>query len=68
MIRLAPAAISDLERLRNFLYPENPRAAQRAMRAVWNKIELIERFPDMGHSTKAQDMRQTFVRSASGAM
>ncbi len=62
MIRLAPGAVSDLERLRNFLYPENPKAAQRAMRAIWNKIELIARFPEMGVPAKAPDIRQTFVR------
>jgi hypothetical protein len=45
MIAFAPEAISDMQRLYEFLKSENPGAAPRAMSAIWQKLELVEAMP-----------------------
>jgi plasmid stabilization system protein ParE len=62
MIRFAPKAIADMQRLRGFLYPNDPRAAQRAMEAISRKIRLLEEFSQLGLPTSSRDVRQTHVR------
>jgi plasmid stabilization system protein ParE len=57
MILFAPEAISDAQRLFDFLKPENPTAANRAMAAIWKKLELIEFMPGLGYRTKAPRLR-----------
>lgn len=43
-----PAAIRDLERLREFLRPRNPAAAERAANAIIQGIHALEELPHIG--------------------
>ncbi|NYS62391.1 type II toxin-antitoxin system RelE/ParE family toxin [Vreelandella salicampi] len=44
----APAAVRDLERLREFLRPKNPAAAERAAREIVHGIQELGKFPHIG--------------------
>lgn len=44
----APAALRDLERLREFLRPKNPAAAERAAEAIIQGIQELGKFPHIG--------------------
>ncbi len=61
MIIFAPEAISDAKRLYEFLKPENPEAAMRAMAAIWNKLQLVECMPGLGYRTRSPLIRQIGV-------
>jgi plasmid stabilization system protein ParE len=62
MIVFSSDAIADAQRLYEFLRPENPDAAARAMAAIWNKLELIEQMPSLGYRTKSPFIRQTRIQ------
>ncbi len=67
MILLAPDAVADVERVRNFLDRRNPQAAQRALAAIWRALEQVQIFPELGAPTADADIRQIVVRfGASG--
>jgi plasmid stabilization system protein ParE len=51
MIIFTSEAISDIQRLYEFLKPESPRAASRAMTAIWTKLQLVEFMPGLGYRT-----------------
>lgn len=61
MIIFAPEAISDAHRLYDFLKPENPKAAARALAAIWTKLQLVESMPGLGYRTKSHRIRQISV-------
>ena len=65
MILFSPEAIFDAERHYRFLEPKNPGAAARAMHAIWTKLELVERMPELGRRTKSASIRQIEVRFGS---
>ncbi|WP_048307824.1 type II toxin-antitoxin system RelE/ParE family toxin [Halomonas sp. PR-M31] len=44
----APAALRDLERLREFLRPKNPAAAERAATAIIQGIQALAELPRIG--------------------
>lgn len=44
----APAAIRDLERLREFLRPKNPAAAERATKAIIQGVQALGELPHIG--------------------
>ncbi|MBY4611651.1 type II toxin-antitoxin system RelE/ParE family toxin [Rhizobium sp. 9T] len=44
----SPAAIRDLERLREFLRPKNPSVARRAGETILNGVSLLGAHPHMG--------------------
>ncbi|WP_280540205.1 type II toxin-antitoxin system RelE/ParE family toxin [Chromohalobacter sp. 11-W] len=44
----APAAIRDLERLREFLRPKNPAAAERAAQAILQGVQALGENPHIG--------------------
>ncbi|NWO09616.1 type II toxin-antitoxin system RelE/ParE family toxin [Chromohalobacter salexigens] len=44
----APAAIGDLERLREFLRPKNPAAAERAAQAILQGVQALGENPLIG--------------------
>jgi hypothetical protein len=58
MIFFTADAVADSNRLYEFLEPKNPGAAARAMRAIWTKLELVERMPGLGLKTKSPRVRQ----------
>jgi plasmid stabilization system protein ParE len=47
-VRFAPAALRDLERLREFLRTKNPAAAKRAAAAIIKSVQLLGEQPQMG--------------------
>lgn len=61
MIVFAPEAISDVQRLYDFLNTRNPAAAARAMTAIWNKLELVDTMPGLGYRTRFSYIRQVRI-------
>ena len=62
MIVFTSEAISDVQRLYDFLRSDNPQAAARAMTAIWSKLQLVEFMPGLGHRTKSSRIRQVLVQ------
>ena len=54
----APAAIRDLERLREFLRPKNPTAAERAAKAIIQGVQALGELPRIGRPI--EDMPEVF--------
>ena len=48
MILFSPEAVSDIERVREFLDNKNPEAAKRALRVIFAGLEKARDFPDLG--------------------
>jgi plasmid stabilization system protein ParE len=67
MILLSSEAISDIERIRDFLHPKNPHAAVSALRAIWAALARLENFPELGRPTKDPGIRQITIRFGSAA-
>lgn len=44
----APAALRDLERLREFLQPKNPAAAERAAKVIIQGVQALGELPHIG--------------------
>jgi len=61
MIHLSPDAVSDIERVRNFLSASNPEAAGRALKAIFAAVERLEDFPDLGRPTEDANIRQLVI-------
>lgn len=57
-VRFAPQAIRDLERLREFLRPKNPVAAQRAGEVIVNAVQVLGLQPQLGRPI--EDMPDEF--------
>lgn len=47
-MNFAPAALRDLERLREFLRPKNPAAAKRASAAIIRSLQILSHQPHIG--------------------
>jgi plasmid stabilization system protein ParE len=47
-VRYAPGALRDLQRLREFLRPKNPVAAQRAAETIMKAVEVLGQQPQIG--------------------
>jgi plasmid stabilization system protein ParE len=62
MILFSSGALSDIDRVRNFLEVRHPQAAVRAMRAIWTALERVENTPQIGQPTKDRSIRQIVVR------
>lgn len=54
-VKFAPSALSDLERLRDFLRSKNPAAAKRAATAIKKAIRRLEQHPQMGRPADDMD-------------
>lgn len=54
----APAAIRDLQRLRDFLRPKSPEAAQRAAQAVRQGVAILGTHPRLGRTI--EDLPEAF--------
>lgn len=61
MIVFSPEAVSDIERVREFLDINNPEAAKRALRTIFAALERVEEFPDLGRPTEDADIRQIVI-------
>lgn len=56
-----PAARRDLIRLREFIQPHNPRAAQRAAAAIRKAARLISENPAIGRQLEGRQDRELFA-------
>lgn len=61
MILFSTDALSDIERVRDFLDVRHPTAAGRALAAIWEVLERLERFPHLGRATDDGDIRQITI-------
>jgi plasmid stabilization system protein ParE len=61
MIALSPEAVSDIERVRDFLGGSNEEAAKRALRVIFAALEVLLEFPDLGRPTEEPDVRQLII-------
>ena len=61
MIVFSPDALLDIERVREFLHINNPGAAKRAMRVIFDALEKMQEFPDLGRPTEDAEIRQIVV-------
>jgi len=64
----SPGALRNLERLREFLHPKNPAAAERAAESIARAILLLEQHPQIGRviegtSGKIRDLSIPFGHS-----
>lgn len=50
-VRLAPAALRDLERLREFLRPKSPDTAKRAAAVIKKAMQALGQHPQIGRPT-----------------
>lgn len=55
-VRFAPAALRDLERLREFLRAKNPAAAKRAATAIIKAIQLLGQQPQIGRPAEEMNI------------
>ena len=62
MILFSSEALSDMERVREFLHVKNPDAAARAVRAIWAALERVQHFPKIGKPIGDGRVRQIIVR------
>jgi toxin ParE1/3/4 len=62
MILFGPDAVSDIERVRQFLDSRNPDAARRAMRTIWSALERVQDIPELGRPTEDDSIRQIVIR------
>jgi toxin ParE1/3/4 len=61
VILFSTDALSDIERVRDFLDDRHPTASQCALAAIWEALERLERFPHLGQSTDDPDVRQIII-------
>ncbi|GGY12501.1 plasmid stabilization protein [Litchfieldella qijiaojingensis] len=59
----APAALRDLERLREFLRPKNPSAAKRAGDAILKAVQALGELPHIGRPIEdlSEDYREWLI-------
>ncbi len=62
MILFSPDAVSDVERVREFLHVNNPEAAKRALRRIIAALEMVQEIPEIGRPTEDADIRQIVIR------
>lgn len=55
-VKFAPAALRDLERLREFLRPKNPAVAKRAALAIIKAIQVLGQYPKVGRPAEEMDI------------
>jgi len=62
MIVFSPDALSDIERVREFLDIKNPDAAKRALRTIFTALETVHGSPGLGRPTEDSEIRQIVIR------
>lgn len=55
-VKFAPAALRDLERLREFLRPKNPAVAKRAALTIIKAIQVLGQYPKVGRPAEEMDI------------
>jgi plasmid stabilization system protein ParE len=61
VILLSSEAVSDVERVRSFLERLNPDAAKRALKRIWDALEMVEKLPSLRRPTEHPEIRQIVV-------
>lgn len=61
MILLSSEAVSDVDRVRSFLERLNPDASKRALKRIWDSLEMVEKLPSLGRPTELPEIRQIVV-------
>jgi plasmid stabilization system protein ParE len=61
VILLSSEAVSDVERVRSFLERLNPDAAKRALKRIWDALDMVEKLPSLGRPTEHPEIRQIVV-------
>ena len=54
-VRFAPAALRDLEKLREFLRPKNPAAARRAALTIIKAVQVLGQHPQIGRPAEEME-------------
>jgi Plasmid stabilization system protein len=62
-VKFAPAALRDLERLREFLRPKNPAAAKRAAAAIVQSLQALGHQPHIGRTVEglSEEFREWLI-------
>lgn len=55
-VKFAPAALRDLEQLREFLRPKNPAAARRAAAVITKAVKVLGQHPQIGRPVEETDV------------
>ena len=55
-VKFAPAALRDLEKLREFLRPKNPAAAKRAAAVITMAVKVLGQHPQIGQPVEETDV------------
>jgi plasmid stabilization system protein ParE len=55
-VKFAPAALRDLEQLREFLRPKNPAAAKRAAAVITRAVKVLGQHPQIGRPVEETDV------------
>ncbi|MBU1395688.1 MAG: type II toxin-antitoxin system RelE/ParE family toxin [Gammaproteobacteria bacterium] len=55
-VKFAPAALRDLEQLREFLRPKNPAAAKRAAAVITKAVKVLGQHPQIGRPVEETDV------------
>ena len=55
-VKFAPAALRDLEKLREFLRPKNPAAAKRAAAVITKAVKVLGQHPQIGRPVEETDV------------
>ena len=55
-VKFAPAALRDLEKLREFLRPKNPAAAKRAAAVITRAVKVLGQHPQIGRPVEETDV------------
>ena len=55
-VKFTPAALRDLEQLREFLRPKNPAAAKRAAAVVTKAVKVLGQHPQIGRPVEETDL------------
>jgi addiction module RelE/StbE family toxin len=55
-VKFAPAALRDLEKLREFLRPKNPAAAKQAAAVISKAVKVLGQHPQIGRPAEQTDV------------
>jgi toxin ParE1/3/4 len=58
MIRWSPEAADDFEHIINYIREQNPSAASRVARSIYERISSLESFPNSGRIGRVESTRE----------
>jgi plasmid stabilization system protein ParE len=66
-IKWLPGAISDLQRFRNFILPNNKKAAERAVDTIKKHVQLLNVHPQIGKPADIPEFRDLIITFGSSS-